>query len=88
MNAIFDRVMREFFPDTNIPHWKKWVFRVAFGNKVFSRLINHERLINKMVCIGLVRSLIFLTSDVKRNTLTLIIYPDRVLQLLFQIIRR
>lgn len=25
MNAIFDRVIREFFPDTNIPHWKKWV---------------------------------------------------------------
>ena len=47
MNAIFDRVIREFFPDTNIPHWKKWVFRAAFGNKVFSRLINDERLIDK-----------------------------------------
>jgi hypothetical protein len=47
MNAIFDRVIREFFPDTHIPHWKKWVFRAAFGNKVFSRLINDERLINK-----------------------------------------
>lgn len=22
MNAIFDRVIREFFPDTHIPHWK------------------------------------------------------------------
>ncbi|MEQ4939223.1 hypothetical protein ABN098_20510, partial [Proteus terrae] len=42
MNAIFDRVIREFFPDTNIPHWKKWVFRAAFGNKIFSRLINDE----------------------------------------------
>lgn len=47
MNAIFDRVIREFFPDTNIPHWKKWVFRAAFGNKIFSRLINDERLIDK-----------------------------------------
>jgi hypothetical protein len=88
MNAIFDRVIREFFPDTNIPHWKKWVFRAAFGNKIFSRLINDERLIDKNGVHGLVRLLIFLTSNVKRNALTLIIYPDRVLQLLFQIIRR
>lgn len=47
MNAIFDRVIREFFPDTHIPHWKKWVFRAAFGNRIFSRLINDERLIDK-----------------------------------------
>ena len=49
MNAIFDRVIREFFPDTNIPHWKKWVFRAAFGNKIFSRLINDERLIDGVI---------------------------------------
>ncbi|WAL52514.1 lysophospholipid acyltransferase family protein [Klebsiella variicola subsp. tropica] len=47
MNAIFDRVIREFFPDANIPCWKKWVFSAAFGSKVFSRLINDERLINR-----------------------------------------
>ncbi|VVK86922.1 Uncharacterised protein [Klebsiella variicola] len=88
MNAIFDRVIREFFPDTNIPHWKKWVFRAAFGNKVFSRLINDERLIDKNGVHWVSSVIDFLTSDVKRNTLTLIIYPDRVLQLLFQIIRR
>ena len=32
MNAIFDSVIREFLPDTNIPHWKKWGFRAAVGN--------------------------------------------------------
>ena len=37
MDAIFDRVVREFFPNTTIPFWKKWLFRTAFGNKVFSR---------------------------------------------------
>ena len=47
MNAIFDRIIREFFPDANIPCWKKWVFSAAFGSKVFSRLINDERLINR-----------------------------------------
>ncbi|MGF8675525.1 hypothetical protein AAGN54_13915, partial [Klebsiella pneumoniae] len=36
MDAIFDRVVREFFPNTTIPFWKKWLFRTAFGNKVFS----------------------------------------------------
>lgn len=47
MDAIFDRVVREFFPNTTIPFWKKWLFRTAFGNKVFSRLIYNERLVNK-----------------------------------------
>lgn len=87
MNAIFDRVMR-VFPGYQYPTLEKWVFRVAFGNKVFSRLINDERLINKNGVHWVSSVVDFLTSDVKRNTLTLIIYPDRVLQLLFQIIRR
>ncbi|MGM1200798.1 hypothetical protein ACS0TV_28310, partial [Klebsiella pneumoniae] len=26
MDAIFDRVVREFFPNTTIPFWKKWLF--------------------------------------------------------------
>ncbi|WP_202024387.1 lysophospholipid acyltransferase family protein [Klebsiella quasipneumoniae] len=47
MNAIFDKVIREFFPDTNIPYWKKRVFRAAFGYKAFARLMNDERLANK-----------------------------------------
>ncbi|WP_430522104.1 hypothetical protein, partial [Klebsiella pneumoniae] len=25
MDAIFDRVVREFFPNTTIPFWKKWL---------------------------------------------------------------
>ncbi len=47
MDAIFDRVVREFFPNTTIPFWKKWLFRTAFGNKVFSRLIYNERLVKE-----------------------------------------
>ena len=46
MDAIFDRVVREFFQIQ--PYLlEKWLFRTAFGNKVFSRLIYNERLVNK-----------------------------------------
>ncbi|VGC25163.1 putative acetyltransferase [Klebsiella pneumoniae] len=62
MDAIFDRVVREFFPNTTIPFWKKWLFRTAFGNKVFSRLIYNERLVkegaNKQVISSQADSLI------------------------------
>ncbi|MFV5929006.1 lysophospholipid acyltransferase family protein [Klebsiella aerogenes] len=47
MDAMLDRVIREFFPNTNVPSWKKWVFRVAFGSKAFSRLTDDEQLVNK-----------------------------------------
>lgn len=47
MDVIFDRVIKEIFPDANIPFWKKWLFRVAFGNKIFSRLVYNDRLFNK-----------------------------------------
>ena len=46
MDAIFDRVVRNF-SKYNHTFWKKWLFRTAFGNKVFSRLIYNERLVNK-----------------------------------------
>ena len=47
MDAIFDRVVKKFFPNTTKKKKKKWLFRTAFGNKVFSRLIYNERLVNK-----------------------------------------
>lgn len=47
MDAIFDRVIKEFFPNKNIPCWKKWVFETAFGNRVFSRLVNNDKVFNK-----------------------------------------
>lgn len=47
MDAIFDRVIKEFFPNENVPCWKKWIFETAFGNKIFSRLINNDKLFNR-----------------------------------------
>ncbi|HBR2029632.1 lysophospholipid acyltransferase family protein [Klebsiella quasipneumoniae] len=47
MDTIFDKVIREFFPNTNIPFWKKWLFRSAFGNKKFTRIIYNDRLVNQ-----------------------------------------
>ena len=78
MDAIFDRVVREFFPNTTIPFWKKWLFRTAFGNKVFSRLIYNERLVNK-------NGVEWVNAVVELNLTT---YLSMGLRLLFQIIRR
>ncbi|USB61697.1 hypothetical protein KU670_07835 [Klebsiella pneumoniae] len=47
MDTIFDRVIKEFFPNKNVPYWKKWIFETAFGNKIFSRLINNDKLFNR-----------------------------------------
>lgn len=47
MDVIFNRVIREFFPNIKLPFWKRWVFRSAFGNKILSRLIYDKQLINR-----------------------------------------
>lgn len=47
MDALIDRVIKEVFPDANIPFWKKWIFSVAFGKKMFSRLADNDWLFNK-----------------------------------------
>jgi hypothetical protein len=46
MNAIFDRVIKEFskYKYTTL---EKMGFQTAFGNRIFSRLINDERSFNK-----------------------------------------
>ncbi|MEB6381052.1 lysophospholipid acyltransferase family protein [Leclercia adecarboxylata] len=47
MDVIFDKVIREFFPDTKLSFWKNWLFRNAFGNKIFTRLMYDDQLFNK-----------------------------------------
>ncbi|MBZ0059976.1 MULTISPECIES: lysophospholipid acyltransferase family protein [unclassified Leclercia] len=47
MDVIFNKVIREFFPDTKLPFWKNWLFRRAFCNKAFSRLIHDDQIFNK-----------------------------------------
>lgn len=88
MDAIFDRVVREFFPNTTIPFWKKWLFRTAFGNKVFSRLIYNERLVNKngVEWVNAVVELLELKCESEHHQFTT--YLSMGLRLLFQIIRR
>lgn len=47
MDVVFNKVIQEFFPDKKLPFWKKWAFKSAFGNKIFSRLMHDEKLFNK-----------------------------------------
>lgn len=46
MDMLFKKVMKEFFPATEIPFWKTWLLKWAFGTKILSRLMRDDNLLN------------------------------------------